>query len=149
VGDGSAYDHASIVRAGFYDYFGQTEVVELPVGSPLPGRTSREPPMVEVTRGVPAERDVATVSVSGFVSDDAGLSHVMIFHGDDKVFYEGGAGTRGLTQVPFTVDVPLTPGSNIITILARDEDGLTATHSEVAFYEPPEQAATAPSPTED
>ncbi|TNE91835.1 MAG: PDZ domain-containing protein [Deltaproteobacteria bacterium] len=144
IGDGSAYDHASIVRAGFYGYFGQTETIEIPVGTPLTSSPEREPPRVEITQKAPELLDVSTVSVSGFVSDDAGLSHVMVFHNDDKIFYEGGAGANGLTRLPFTVDVALEEGMNTITVLAKDSDGLTATRSEMTFYEPPAKAAAAP-----
>ena len=142
IGDGSAYDHASIVRAGFYGYFGQTEIIEIPVGAALPTAPEREPPVVQITEQAPELLDVSVVSVSGFVSDDMGLDHVMVFHNEDKVFYEGGAGADGLTRLPFTVDVSLDEGMNTITVLAKDADGLTATRSEMTFYESPEKAAS-------
>ncbi|MCO4743853.1 MAG: PDZ domain-containing protein [Proteobacteria bacterium] len=144
IGDGSAYDHASIVRAGFYGYFGQSEKIEIPVGAKLPVGPEREPPVVHVTQTAPDLLDVSTVSISGFVSDDAGLDNVMVFHNEDKVFYEGGAGASGLTRLPFTVDVTLDSGPNTITVLAKDEAGLTATQSVVTFYREPEKSASGP-----
>lgn len=124
VGDSRAYDYDSVQRAGFYDYFQLTETLRLEPGKPIDEGT-RQPPVVEVTRRPGLSAEMPAVVVSGKVSDDEGLRDVMVFRGDDKIFFEGGQGdTRAL---PFTVDDDLEPGSNLFVVLARDERGLTST----------------------
>jgi hypothetical protein len=59
------------------------------------------------------------------VTDDAGLRHVMVFAGDDKVGFEDATGLR---SVPFAADAWLSPGLTTLTIIATDADGhVTAT----------------------
>ena len=132
IGDQGRYDYGAVVQGGFYSYFSQRDELIVPVGmgSEL---TTRVPPTIRLSRQ-PAllVRDGAAV-LSGVVNDDLGVRDVIIFHGDDKVHYQGGgAGIRGL---PFTVELSLQPGANHITILARDEKGLTDSHSVAVYFD--------------
>ena len=76
---------------------------------------------------------LGTAVLSGVVNDDVGVRDVIIFHGDDKVHYQGGG--AGIRALPFTVELALTPGANHITVLARDEKGLTDAHSVSVFFD--------------
>jgi hypothetical protein len=51
----------------------------------------------------------------------------MIYHGEDKIFYQGG-GEKGVA-LPFTVEKQLEPGPHHFYILVRDENGLATTES--------------------
>ncbi len=141
IGDAAAYDHASIMRAGFYPYFTQREIVSFGSGAVPAGSSTRVPPTVRVTREPAQMVDSERLTLSGVVTDDQGLAHVMVFHGDQKVFYQGSGRRDGLKSVPFTSDVTLEPGLNTIAILATDMEGQTATASVVTYYRPPPQTA--------
>jgi carboxyl-terminal processing protease len=131
LGDARAYDQASVVRGGFYEWFGEREQIALVPGEPLPGSEQRRPPNIEVTRAPGPKVDSDRVTVSGVVTDDLGLRHVMVFVGEDKVFFEGAGKTSTLRTLPFTADVTLKDGSNVITVLATDDEGFVSSRSVV------------------
>ena len=133
LGDASAYDQASVLRAGFYEWFGEREVISLVPGAALPTSEVRRPPTIEVTRAPESRVDSGRATLSGVVTDDLGLKHVMVYNGDDKVFFEGAGATSALRTLPFTADVTLEPGTNVITILATDSQGFVASRSVVTF----------------
>ncbi len=134
LGDSTAYDHASIVRAGFYPYFSQRESIVVLPGQSVASSETRRPPVVQITREPGAVTRGARVSVSGVVEDDSGIAHVMVFAGDDKVFFEGSGPTSSRMNVPFTADVELEPGVNLVTVLATDDQGLKSSRSVVTYY---------------
>ena len=55
-----------------------------------------------------------------------GVRDVVVFQGKDKVFYRGGDADP---VVPFSVEPTLSAGENLFAIIARDDQGLTATRS--------------------
>ena len=117
------------------------ETLVVPVAAPLPPGFERKPPRIEITR---APERVATgerVTISGMVTDDNGLAHVMVYAGNDKVFHQGAGRSSRLTAIPFTADVPLEPGLNTLVVQAIDRDGTTRTESVVTWSEAPELAA--------
>ncbi|MCB9777991.1 MAG: PDZ domain-containing protein [Alphaproteobacteria bacterium] len=146
VGDNAAYDFATVQSGGFFSYFQQKESIELTPGQPLDGRL-RQPPHIDLTRGADGLASGDTLVVSGLVTDDRGLRDVMVFHGEDKVFYKGGDGTA--TALPLTVERALEPGENLIVVLARDDQGLTATRAVTAWGGTDERTAAAPTPESD
>ena len=140
IGDSEAYDHSSVVRAGFHRWFSQRDVIDLVPGQPLPLSPQRQPPRIEITRG-PATRSMGgRVTISGVVTDDSGVSNVMVFAGGNKVFFEGGGTTSSLRSVPFTADVELEPGTNTLTVLATDNLGFVASESVVTWLDDPNLA---------
>jgi hypothetical protein len=91
-----------------------------------------------VQPGVVADRGQATIS--GVVSDDVGLKYVMVYLGEDKVFFQGGVSGAHLKSMPFTADLALKPGSNTVSVLATDEDGFTSTKAVSTFWVDPSVA---------
>lgn len=142
VGDDEAYDHASVVSAGLHEHFSQTQHVVVSPGEKLGALPTSVPPTIRVTRSPGERSDRASVTVSGQVSDDTGVHHVMVFAGGDKLFFEGEAG--GVRSVPFTADVVLEPGTNLITVVAVDDDGLSRTTTVVTEGPTPEVVSKAP-----
>jgi carboxyl-terminal processing protease len=134
VGDNARYDYASIQRGGFYDYFQLNETLEMSPGQPLEGRV-RTAPAIQVSRRPETSVGAPGVVISGAITDDAGIRDVMVFHGEEKIFYRGGE--VGLTTLPFTVEPTLAPGTNLIYLLARDFQGLTASYAIQSWYEAP------------
>ncbi|MEN0063808.1 MAG: S41 family peptidase [Myxococcota bacterium] len=135
LGDAEAYDHGSVVRGGFYDWFSQKETLAVVVGREPPRAELRTPPTVEITRAPELRVERAQATLSGVVTDEAGVTHVMVFHGDDKVFFEGGGERNGLRSVPFTADVSLDPGINVLTVLATDRDGFVSSESVLTWLD--------------
>jgi carboxyl-terminal processing protease len=134
IGDEQSYDHASIVRGGFYSYFTNKEKITFKEGAAEIVAQTRKPPTILVTRQPGLVVEQARVTVSGLVTDDKGVADVMVFAGDNKVFYQGSRGEHSVRSVPFTADIELDAGANTLSILVKDNQGLTTTKSVVTFY---------------
>lgn len=76
---------------------------------------------------VPEHTTAKTVTLQGTVRDSSGLKDYYIYVGNKKVSYHALA--TEATESPLSASLPLEPGSNIITIAARDSDLLQSTHS--------------------
>ncbi|MFT5686830.1 MAG: carboxyl-terminal processing protease [Myxococcota bacterium] len=141
VGDNRAYDYTTISRGGFYDYFRLEEAISLSPERALEV-TTRHGPSIEVTRRPPLQIDDTQTVISGVVRDDRGVRDVVIFQGEDKVFFRGG--TEDGTELPFTVEQELSPGLNHLHILARDYQGMSSTLTVGVWLdtEAPEQQAS-------
>ncbi|MFT4623568.1 MAG: carboxyl-terminal processing protease [Myxococcota bacterium] len=146
LGDNNAYDHGSVVEAGFYSYFDQSARIAVPLGTPSVASEWHRPPTIQISRGPDTVSKGARATLSGVVLDDVGVAHVMVFAGDDKVFYQGGGPTSRLRAVPFTADVSLAAGRNVLTVLAKDVDGHTRSASLVTWYGRDEAVAHAETP---
>ena len=93
----------------------------------------RAPPKISVTRSPDIHTDVQQAVISGVIEEDRGIRDVMVFHGEDKIFYRGGNDeTRTL---PFSVERWMEPGANSFYVLARDKDGLTASRMGSVWYD--------------
>jgi carboxyl-terminal processing protease len=132
IGDNSTYDYAGVIRGGFYEFFAQTEELEIPVGAAMEG-VHRTPPAVELSRAPGLLVDGSRAVLSGAVRDDDGMRDVIIYHGDEKIYYQGGQ--IGVTAMPFTAEATLNPGQNLFVVLARDEQGMTSLRSVVVWYD--------------
>ncbi len=143
LSDARAYDWLSINRQGFGDYFRQSETLHLSPDKAL-GSGSRAPPSIALSRLPDLRVSDDRFVLSGRVEDDTGVVDLMVFHDDDKVFYQGSR--PGSTVLPFTVEGRLKPGSNALVILARDQDGLTRTRGLSVWFEAPPTQAMKPLP---
>jgi len=132
VGDARAYDYGTVARGGFTNFFQLEEELTLTPGRGLPDHL-RNPPAIAVTRAPSNKTSDAQAVISGMVEEDRGIRDVMVFHGENKIFYRGGNDeTRSL---PFSVEETLKPGANSFYVLARDKDGLTASRMLSIWYE--------------
>ena len=95
----------------------------------------KRPPAIEVSRAPGPTSERGREAVSGRVTDDDGLSHVMVFAGGDKVFFESTSTGQQLKAVPFTADVDLQNGENVVTVLATDQEGYSTTRSVVTWFD--------------
>ena len=139
LGDNQRYDYNGVMRGGFYDYFVQTKRFDVVVGDAA--AFSVAPPKIQVTRRPDAVLGRSQAVLSGVVEDDKGLEDVIIFHGEDKVFYQGGGDS--IRSVPFTVDLQLQEGENLLVILSKDSEGLTDIQSLNVFFDPEYEAVRA------
>jgi carboxyl-terminal processing protease len=139
AGDGEAFDYGAVVRSGFGDAFRQEEAISFELGSAsmsVPPTPLRSPPQVEITLAPGLEATTDLVTLSGRVTDDSGLVRVMVYVGDDKVYFEGTDASHHVRSAPFSADAWLVPGRNTITVLATDDQGLTTATSRVVWMEP-------------
>ncbi len=84
--------------------------------------------------------DQANYQLSGKVTDDTHVEDVYIFvsNADDqvenrKVFYKSNRRGSNEGQLDFTTDVPLWPGTNRITVVARENDEVRSAHTLYVF----------------
>jgi carboxyl-terminal processing protease len=84
------------------------------------------PPAVEIPQPQLATRDAHTL-VRGAASDDAQLLDAYIFVGSRKVFYRSNRNGSDPKHMAFEADLPLRPGVNVVTIVARENPD-TTTH---------------------
>jgi hypothetical protein len=134
VGDNRAYDYSVVRQGGFYDYFQLEETLLVTPGEAISGHT-RKPPQVDVTRKPELLTDTGFAVVSGVAVSEHRIREVMVYHGEDKIFYQGG-GEKGVAQ-PFTVERQLKPGPHHFYILVRDHTGLASTASVHVWQQEP------------
>ncbi len=79
----------------------------------------RYPPSIEVEPLVLATKD-ATTTIKGVTSDSDRLLDAYIFVGSRKIFYRSNRNGQDGKRMPFEASVPLRPGVNVITVVARE-----------------------------
>lgn len=133
VGDNVRFDYNAVMSGGFYSFFSQVKELEIVVGSEHSWE-EQTPPALEITRTPELSVNSSTAVLSGVVNDDHGIRDLQIYHGENKIFYQGGG--DGVRSLPFTADLNLEEGDNLVVVLARDEDGLTDVRSVNVYYRP-------------
>jgi carboxyl-terminal processing protease len=83
------------------------------------------PPAVEIPQPQLVTRELHT-QVHGLASDDARLLDAYIFVGARKVFYGSNRNGSNTRKMSFDADVPLRPGVNVVTIVARENPDTTS-----------------------
>lgn len=143
VGDGQRFDYTTVSKSGFYEYFQLEEQLNLRPGEPLRGQR-RAAPELELSRAPPQKVMDEIAVLSGVVRDVDAVRDLMVFVGDEKIYYRGGDGQ--ITTIPFTVDAALKPGQNHVVVLARDATGLRSSRSLSVWLDAPEATADRPGP---
>lgn len=134
LGDNRAYDYSVIQKGGFYDFFQQEQKLTLRPAEVWQD-LDRTAPMIEVSKRPALVSEDGFVVISGLAHAAGGTKDLFVYHGEDKIFYDGGDGE---TEVkPFTVERRLEPGPHSFYILVRDQHGLTATESVHVWAESP------------
>ena len=125
VGSNRSYDYNTTILGGFSEYFQIKQDVQLSTTKPWSNVVLEQPNIVvektEVTDSV--------LSLTGYVEDTSGLMDIIMFTGENKVYYKGESAVVG--KVPFSVDIPLEEGSNPLYILAKDN---TDIHSSLYLH---------------
>jgi carboxyl-terminal processing protease len=84
------------------------------------------PPLIESDAGNTLAVRGNTLHVTGNANDQQRVLDLYIFVGARKVFYLSNRNGPNPRQVSFTADLPLRPGSNVVTIVAREDDDTLA-----------------------
>ena len=83
------------------------------------------PPAIELPQPQLATRDGHT-TLHGAAADDARLLDAYIFVGARKVFYRSNRNGADPKHMAFDADLPLRPGVNVVTIVARENPDTTS-----------------------
>ncbi len=89
--------------------------------------------------------------LTGQVSDESHVEDVYIFVANQaakidsrKVFYRSNRGGKDGKLIDFTADLPLWPGSNMVTIVARENSDVRSVKYLYLYRDPPRTASTQP-----
>ncbi len=122
--------------------FAFARAADLERGGTAPAQVALEdtmghaPPALEIPQPQLATRDPHTL-VHGTASDDARLLDTFIFVGSRKVFYRSNRNGADLKKMPFEADLPLRPGVNVVTIVARENPDTTTRRTYVVRRDGP------------
>jgi carboxyl-terminal processing protease len=89
-----------------------------------------EPPFISISNP-PLSTTSQEVTLKGFVKDKEGVELVSVFVGDDKVILL----PSNNKEIPVSFKVKLNKGTNLITVLAKDKEGLISRESIVVRRE--------------
>jgi len=106
------------------------------------------PPMIALNlKGLETTAD--TYKLSGNVSGEQHVEDVYIFVSNQaskiesrKVFYRSNRGSKDGKQLEFATDLPLWPGSNMVTIVARENNDVRSVKTVYVYKDAPRTAAT-------
>jgi len=91
-----------------------------------------------------------TFKLVGNVTDEAHLEDVYVFVANQsakveakKVFYRSNRGSKDGRSLQFTADIPMYPGSNAVTVIARESSEVRSTKT-LFVYRDPQRTAQAP-----
>ncbi len=110
-----------------------------PGNSPAVAVFQVTPPTIALAPG--ANRSSAdSYTLEGTVKDDAHVEDVYVFVSNQgekietrKVFYRSNRGAKAGDSLAFSVPVPLWPGSNVVTVVARESADVRSTQTLVIF----------------
>jgi carboxyl-terminal processing protease len=129
---------------------GGVKPVKAPRGGTVVAAWQREPPRIAIapdpSRGSPVvEGDTFRLSGSATVApspDEASrLRDVFVFVNDQKVFFRVVPEESGAQKLEFQADLPLQPGQNLVTVVAREDEEFQTRRSVVVFRRPPAAVA--------
>ncbi len=110
----------------------------------------REPPRIALApdpaRGAPVvEGDTfklqGSASVPVSADPTAKLRDVFVFVNDQKVFFKVQPENAAAAKMDFTAEIPLKPGNNQVTVVAREDDEFQTRRSVVVFRRGPAEVA--------
>jgi carboxyl-terminal processing protease len=88
------------------------------------GVMHNSPPMIEPEGAVSLAVRGPSFPLRGLASDEARVLDLYIFVGPNKVFYRSNRDRTGddARRLPFDATIPLRPGANIVSVIAREDD---------------------------
>jgi carboxyl-terminal processing protease len=108
------------------------------------------PPLITLQTKA-ADTGANTYRLQGTVSDETHVEDVYIFVDNKtskienrKVFYRSNRGGKDGKTVDFAADLPLWPGSNLVTIVARENADVRSVKYLYLYRDPPRTASTRP-----
>jgi carboxyl-terminal processing protease len=106
------------------------------------------PPLISLTRK-DLETSADTYKLQGTVTDETHVEDVYIFVSNQaakiesrKVFYRSNRGGKDNKALDFSTDLPLWPGSNMVTVVARENADVRSVKTMFVYRDPPRTAQT-------
>jgi carboxyl-terminal processing protease len=106
------------------------------------------PPLISLS-SKNLETNGDTYKLSGSVTDDTHVEDVYIFVANQgakidnrKVFYRSNRGGKDAKLLDFATDLPLWPGSNMVTVVARANSEVRSMKTLYIYRDPPRTAQT-------
>ncbi len=108
------------------------------------------PPTIALTTKS-LETNADQYRLQGSVSDETHVEDVYIFVANQgakidnrKVFYRSNRGGKDPKMIDFTADLPLWPGSNMVTVVARENSEVRSVKTLYLYRDPPRTAQSTP-----
>ena len=108
------------------------------------------PPTIALTAKA-LETNAESYRLQGSVSDETHVEDVYIFVRNEgakidnrKVFYRSNRSGKNPKLIDFTADLPLWPGSNMVTVVARENSEVRSVKTLFLYRDPPRTAQTRP-----
>ncbi|MET0386250.1 MAG: MXAN_5808 family serine peptidase [Polyangiales bacterium] len=98
------------------------------------------PPKLEVSYGNALVTQQDTLKLKGSASDDTRVRDVYVFVGPRKVFYQSNRGATDPTKQRFETTIPLRPGTNVVTVFARENNEIASHKSFIVRRDGPDGA---------
>ncbi|MEO6776846.1 MAG: S41 family peptidase [Kofleriaceae bacterium] len=116
--------------------------------SPFTATYNTTPPLINLTsKSLQTRND--TFKLQGTVSDDLHVEDVYIFVSNPtakveskKVFYHSNRGSKTPHTLDFSSDLPLWPGSNMVTVVARENNDVRSVKTVYIYKDAPRTAQT-------
>ncbi|HEY5955162.1 MAG TPA: MXAN_5808 family serine peptidase [Polyangiaceae bacterium] len=134
-------------RFGWITAAGTSDAASRPVAVTFKPWMRRSPPLIDVEPTELATRDTHLI-LKGFAQDADRVSDVFIFVGTRKVFYRANPAKGEVQRLPFESDLTLTPGVNVITVVARENADTVSRVNLIVRRDGPDGAAL-PTPKSD
>lgn len=115
-------------RFGFVDASSVERVAAATPSPKLQTVMTHSPPLLEVEASSLATRD-AQVLIKGLATDLDQVRDLYIFVGSRKVYYQSNRNGQDKTRLSFEQALPLTPGVNVITVVARENEEVGSSHT--------------------
>ena len=106
------------------------------------------PPALELPQPLLATRDTHTI-LKGSASDDQKLLDAYIFVGARKVWYKSNRNGADAKKMAFDADLPLRPGINVVTVVARENPDTTTRRTYIVRRDGPNGELLTTPKTED
>ena len=97
------------------------------------------------------ETNAEQYRLQGTVSDETHVEDVYIFVANQgakidnrKVFYRSNRGGKDPKTIDFAADLPLWPGSNMVTVIARENSEVRSVKTLYLYRDPPRTAQSRP-----
>ncbi len=118
-------------RFGWIPTAGASDAGARPVTASFETSLRRSPPILEL-KPTALSTTEERIKLSGVATDGDRLLDVFVFVGNRKVFYAANSKAADPKKMEFELNAPLTPGVNIITVVARENED-TVTRSTVVI----------------
>jgi carboxyl-terminal processing protease len=123
-------------RVGFVESRGLTVSGNAPFKPLFEPLLRRSPPLLDVKPASVATRD-DTVRIEAVVTDSDQVIDAFVFVNSRKVFYQSNRKSADPTRMTFSQPVNLSPGINVITVVARENDDTATSRAMVVRRDGP------------